>query len=281
MMRKLRKEVKAFVNFQKIKDFLPHSYDVIGHVAIIEIPNGMEKFKADIARAIIELNKHIKTVLEKASERRGIYRRRKYKLIAGKRKTETLHKEYGCVFRLDPRKVYFSPRELTERQRIAKQVKAGERVLVPFSGVAPFPVIIAKQQPKVKEVCGIEINPVAHKYARENIRINRVEDKITLILGDVRRVCPKLKKKFDRIVMPLPKGGHKFLDVVIPCLKSPGIVHFYHWASEDDLFGEARRIVKEAVSKLNKRFRVLKLKKVLPYGPRKWKVVLDIRVKNR
>ena len=275
-MGKLKKEVRGFVKLEKIREKLPHSFDIIGHVAIIEIPKKYQREKKLIARAIMQLNRHIKTVLEKASERRGVYRTRKYKWLAGKRKTETIHKEYGALFKLDPRKVYFSPRELTERQRIASQVRPGEVVMVMFAGVAPYPIQIAKKQPKVKKVIAIEINPDAVKYARENVRINKLSDKILVVEGDVREKCKHWYGKCDRVVMPLPLGGEDFLDIAVKCLKrNGGYIHFYNWGSEPHIFKNALSIVRK---KLKKNYRTVEKKKVLPYGPRKWKVCLDIKV---
>jgi len=271
----LKKLLEAYLSIEKIK-LVPSSFDVVGSIAIVEFPEKLKKDKKIIAKAMLDVHKNIKTVLEKVSERKGKLRLRQHKFLAGQKNSETLHKEYGCVFKVDPTKVYFSPRELTERQRIAEQVKPKESILVPFSGISPFPIVIAKKQSLVKEIYAIELNPTAHKYALENIRLNKVSNKINLIQGDVKKVCPRLKKKFNRIIMPLPKGGYEFLNFIMPCLKNNGIVHFYYWASEDNLFTDARKIIKRTALKFNKKFRILNKKKVLPFGPRKWKIVLDV-----
>lgn len=212
------------------------------------------------------------------SERKGEFRLYEYELIAGDTNTEVLHKEHGTTLKLDPQKVFFSPRELTERQRVASQVKSNETILVMFSGVAPYPIIIAKKQPNVNKIYGVEINPDAHKYAIENVRINKLSHKIILLNGDVREVCPKLKIKFDRIVMPLAKEAYNYLDVAIPCLKEKGIIHCYFVAPETDLFSEAEKMIKNSVKKFNKNVKILNEKKMLPWGSRKWKIVLDVLV---
>jgi len=279
-MSKLKKEVEVFSDLEKLKDERPSSFDVIGHIAIIEIPEKLRKKRKLIAKVIMGLNKHIKTVLEKASERKGIYRTRKYKFLAGEKIFETVHKEYGCLFKLDPTKVYFSPRELTERQRIASQVKEGEVVMVMFAGVAPYAIQIAKKQPKVKEIIAIEINPVAVKYARENVILNKVEDKVKVIEGDVREKCIDFYGKCDRVVMPLPMGGEDFLDIAVNCLKKKGYIHFYNWGSEPNIFENAEKVVREKFEKLGVKYEIINRRKVLPYAPRKWKVCLDIYVRK-
>lgn len=274
----LKKLLRAYLDIEKIK-LVPRGYDLIGHVAILEIPEELKKEKRLIARALLEVNKNIGTVLEKSSGRKGKLRLREYKFLAGKRRYETVHKEYGCQFKLNPIKVYFSPRELTERQRIAEQVKPNETVMVMFSGTCPYPIMIAKKQPKVKKIIAIELNRTAHKYAAENVRINKVGDKIVPILGDVRKKSESWFGKCDRIAMPLPLGAESFLDVAVMCLKRKnGIIHFYNWGEEDDLFDNAVKLIRDNMRKMKKKYRILDMRKVLPYSPKKWKVCVDFKI---
>jgi len=271
---KLKKLLEAYLSIEKIK-LVPSSFDVIGSIAIIEFPEKLKKDRKLIAKAMLDVHKNIKTVLEKASERKGKLRLRQYKFLAGQRKFETLHKEYGCVFKVNPVKVYFSPRELTERQRIAEQVKPRERVLVMFSGIGVYGIIIAKKQPKAEVVC-VEINKTAVRYAEENVRLNRLKN-VKNYCGDVREICPKLGK-FNRIIMPLPLGAEDFLDVAFKCIKRNGTIHFYSWGEEDKLFENAGKVVRLKARHAKKKIRIVRKKKVLPYSPGKWKVCLDVKV---
>jgi tRNA (guanine37-N1)-methyltransferase len=255
------------------------AFDIIGDVAVVEIPeDGNEK---EIVRLIIEKHPHVMTILKKAGQREGEYRTRKLKRIYGK-ETSIEYKEHGCRFRLDVVKTYFSPRETTERQRIAEQVKSKETVMVFFSGIGPFNIVIAKKKPDVDKVYGIESNPDAHKYAMENARINKVGHKFVPIMGDVKEAAKKYFGKCDRVVMPLPKEGYKYLPEALKCTRkgTGGTVHFYFYEHEDQLFKESVQLVKEAVKKMNKRVRILNKRKVLPYGPRVWKVCIEFRVRG-
>ena len=273
----LKKLLQAYLDIEKLK-LVPRGYDLIGHVAILEIPEELKKEKKKIATAVLETSKNIDTVLEKCSGRKGKLRLREYKFLAGKRKYETVHKEYGCQFKLNPVKAYFSPRELTERQRIAEQVKPNEIVMVMFSGICPYAIAIAKRQPKVKKVIAIELNRDAHRYAVENVRINKVGDKVIPVLGDVRKKCGKWFGKCNRVAMPLPLGAESFLDVAVKCLKKNGVIHFYNWGDEDNLFGNAEKLIRENMKKMKKKYRILSERKVLPYSPKKWKVCIDFKV---
>lgn len=281
MVRPIAELIKDKLTAEEL-ELVPRSYDLIGSrdklVAIVEIPEELEGKKQLIGDAIIKLNKNVKSVLSKLSGRRGTFRLEELELIAGESNTEVVHKEHGYSIRLDPRKVFFSPRELTERQRIASQVKAGENVLVMFSGSGVYCIAIAKKQPAVNKIYGIEINPDAHKYAVENVRINKLSHKIVLIEGDVRDVCPRLSIKFDRIIMPLAREAYRYLDVAMNCVKKDGFVHFYHIGYEMDLFSDAERIVKEISEKMNKKFEVINHVCVLPFGSRNYKICLDIKM---
>ena len=129
---------------------IPSSFDIIGNkekaVAIVEIPKEAANYKNKIAKAIMEQHKNVKTVLDKGTPRKGIFRIRDYKILAGSRNTEVMHSENGCRFLIDPRKAYFSQREGTERQRIASLVKNGETVMAFFAGAGPFPKYYQRKQ---------------------------------------------------------------------------------------------------------------------------------------
>jgi tRNA (guanine37-N1)-methyltransferase len=256
------------------------SFEIVGNrekaVAIVEISEGEDEKK--IAEEIMKRHKNVKSVLKKVSERKGELRLRDYELIAGDENTEVVHKEYGYFLKLDPRKVYFSPREAKERQRIAEQVKPGEEILVMFSGIAPIAIAIAKKQPEVGKIYCIEMNKDAHEYAKENVRRNKLSHKIFLIHGDVEEVAKEINLKFDRIIMPLPFGAKSFLDIALNCLKENGIIHFYSVGDEKDLFSDGLKEIEAVAKKMNKKIKILNMRKVLPFSPRRWKVCIEFVV---
>lgn len=247
------------------------SFDTVGSIAIIEVPEEHEKSKFLLANAIMAVNKSIKTVLMKRGERDGEFRLRDYEHLAGEKTFETLHKEHGCTFVVDVRKAYFSPRESTERQRIANAVSKDERVLVMFAGIGPFAVVIAKKARA--SVTAVEINPDAVRLMEENIRMNKTS--ITAILGDVSDVCKGMVA--DRILMPLPKHAVKFLDLAVSCIAKNGVIHFYTVSGEDTKKAEME--VTEAAERAGKRVKILAVQKVLPYSPRVWKICIDAEFK--
>ncbi len=279
-------QLKRFLAEQLGDDvrYVPSSYDVVGSrggaVAIVEFPEGApDHVKLAVAEAIMRINKHVRVVLEKASERKGVFRLREYRVIAGSGSTEVIHVEHGVKLKLDPTKVYFSPREATERLRVARQVRPGEFVMVMFAGVGPYALMIAAVQPGVKGVVAIELNPLAYEYMVENVRLNKVEGKVIPVLGDVKVAARGWYGMCDRVVMPLPKGAHMFLDRAFQCLKPEGgVIHFYHWAPEGDLYSEAFALLEREAVLRGMRVKLLDARIVSEYAPRVYKVCIDARV---
>lgn len=253
------------------------SYDIIGSIAIIEIPKELEKKEKEIANVLLTMHKNITTVCKKAGIHKGTFRTQKLKILAGKRTKETLHKENHVRIKLNMEKVYFSPRLSTERKRIADIVKKGESILVMFSGCAPYPLVIAKNS-EAKEIYGIEINPTACVYAKENIKLNKTGN-IKLFCGDVKEALPKINKKFDRILMPLPGGGEEYLGLVLSKIKKNGVIHFYDFIHEEETH-ISRNKIKKACKETGKKCRILKIIKCGQYAARIYRICIDFRVLN-
>ena len=157
---------------KKELNLVPSSYDIIGNILIFsEFPKQLLKKEKTIGNTIIKNYKNIKSIYKKTKKYSGKYRTLKLKLLAGENNKETIHKENNVRLKLNVEKIYFSPRLSEERKRIFKQVKNNETILVMFSGCGIYPLVISKNT-KTKNIIGIEINPTAHKYALENIKLN-------------------------------------------------------------------------------------------------------------
>jgi tRNA (guanine37-N1)-methyltransferase len=224
------KRDRMVTNYKEILDIphefhslLPSSYDVIGKLAIIKLHDELVHYKEDIAGAILKANKSLETIALDSGVG-GEERVRKLEIIAGKRTSETIHKEYGIELKLDPSLVYFSPRLATERWRIAQMVEEGEIVIDMFCGVGPFSILIAKQR-KPKKIYSIDINENAIHYLNKNIILNKVSI-VEPIRGDSKVIVPNLEKT-DRIIMNLPHSSFEFLETALSNIKRGGIIHYY------------------------------------------------------
>ncbi len=245
---------------------LNFSFDIIGNIAIVEIPQESMDYKYEIARALAEFHK-LKAVYRKASEVRGKTRTRMLEFLYGIDDGETVHKEHGILLKLDVKKVYFSPRLSFERKRILEMVKNNEKIVDMFAGVGPFSILIAKNR-DVK-VYAIDINPWAVYYLRENIKLNNVENKVIPILADCLRVNIK---GADRIIMNLPKESHLYLKKALKYLNKTGFIHLY------TIYENIEEILSNLKEKAE--IKILNKRRVKEYAPRKYIYVFDLFVEK-
>ncbi len=256
------------------------SFDLIGSIAILKFTQETLKEKKRIAEMLMLQNKHITTVLEKKEKIKGRLRTLKTRYIAGIKTKEALHKENGCLFHLDVEKCYFSPRLSNERLEIAKKIKKKENVLVMFSGIGAYPIVIAKLA-KPKSVTAIELGKECHKYALENAKRNKVN--ISLFQGDVKRIIPKLIKekkleKFDKIIMPRPQLKETFLKEAFLVSKKGTIIFYYAFCQEDELTKIIYTIEKEA-KRSRKKIEIKDVRKAGDIAPYKYRWRIEFEVK--
>lgn len=273
----LKKALENVLTINEIKQ-LYGSFDIIGDIAVIKIPNSLLDKKFIIAKAIMDNIKSVKTVLRQATPISGDYRIRELEHILGERKTSTLYREYGCIFKVDLAKVYFSPRLSTERIRIARIVKGGEVVLNMFAGIGSFSILIAKHQPN-SIVYSIDINPSAYDLMLENIKLNKVTGRVIPFLGDAKIIIENsFRGIFDRVLMPLPEKAIDYIDAALLALKSKGIIHYYthvHASKDEDPVEKAKR---EIDNRLKLNYKILGARIVREVGPRWSQVVLDLLI---
>lgn len=203
---------------------LSNRFHVIGDIAILSLPPELLAYKKEIAGAVLSSGKSIHTVLNKTSKLQGERRVAGLQVLAGLGNTVTTHKEFGFLYRLDVARVFFSSHLGYERRRVAAQVKAGEQVLVPFSGAGPFVVPLAARG---AHVLALEKNREACLYLAENAQLNRVERMIAIINADAFHMANLLRKDFHRAVIPAPYGADGILETVLPLVKSGGCLHLY------------------------------------------------------
>jgi tRNA (guanine37-N1)-methyltransferase len=259
---------------------LPRALDIVGDIAIIEIPPELKTLEKLVGAAILETHRNVRTVLAKAGAVSGDYRLRDFEVIAGEPRTRTVHKEFGCIYQVDVAKAYFSPRLSHEHERISSQVQDGEVVVDLFAGVGPFSVLIGKSRESVK-VYAVDLNPDAVELLRTNIRLNRVENRVFPILGNARLVTEGwLKGVGDRVIMNLPEKAIEFVDAACKALKPEGgTVHFYGFLHKPDSLDALKARFTEAVASSGRHVeRFLLAKTVRETAPYEYQVVLDAEI---
>ena len=251
---------------------LKTSFDTIGDIVILEIPEDLEDKKAEIGDAAHEFTKR-RSIYMKRSAIKGTTRVRDLEFLSGVDNPVTIHKEHQSRLKLDVSKVYFSPRLATERKRVMESVEDGEKILDMFCGIGPFPIVIAKN--KNVDITAVDINEVAIEYLKENIKLNKLKGTITPIAGDVNEVSKSLKNKFDRIIMNLPGLAYSFLDLAMDLIEDGGIINYYEFS---DSYEQGISRLKEAGLKKNKEVKIINTRKVKSTSPGEWHVAIDGKV---
>ena len=254
-------------------DSLPSGFDRIGHVAIISLSPRLMHRLHEIVEALLGLG-GISTVALREGFVSGRWREPKLRVVAGEPKTETVHREHMCAFKLDVAGVMFSPGNLHERARVAKLVAPGEVVVDLFAGVGQFTIPIARHA-KPTVVHSIELNPTAYHYLCENVRINRVGHLVRPLLGDCERIAPK--GVADRVLMGILHVTHRYLPLALEVLKPRGGVVHYHESVPSKLrFERPFRRLFEAAGE--REVEILGRRVVKRYAPGVDHVVVDAKI---
>ncbi|MHA1382243.1 MAG: class I SAM-dependent methyltransferase [Candidatus Helarchaeota archaeon] len=282
-LREIRNSKKFFDILPKYLDkqelnYVPKSFDIIGKIAIIEIPDEIQKKGKLLAELLLEHNKALESVFAKSGKVNGEFRLRQLRYLAGKEETVTIHKENGCRYELDVKKVYFSPRLSTEHLRIANLVNSDEIVLDMFAGIGTFSILIAKRVGAI--VYSFDKNPDAIFYLKRNMKLNKVENLVKPFLGDANELIGKsVKEKFDRIIMNLPETTHRFLLLAINSIKlKGGIIHFYMFKKESESFDKIEENIQRQLKETNRHITILKTRRVKSTAPHEWQICIDMKV---
>lgn len=278
-MRQLAREVLG----EELAEKIWSRMEVVGDILIIRVPFDVDHvvLKKLAERVLSELP-YIKSVWGGFPGVRGEYRLREYVHLAGEMRSETIYKEYGCRFKIDITKVYVSTTLSYEHIRVAKLVEPGEVVTNMFAGAGFFSIIIAKYS-KPKLVYSIDINPHAYHYMVENIKLNKVEDKVIPLLGDAASIImEKLVNTSDRVLMPYPDIALEYLIYAVKALRDRGFIHIYlhvEAGRDEDPIDKAKDLAVGRLMEIGVSDYMFKYGRIVrPIAPRKYQVVLDTYV---
>ncbi|MEM3148481.1 MAG: class I SAM-dependent methyltransferase family protein [Candidatus Jordarchaeales archaeon] len=257
--------------------YAPKRFEVVGDICVLRLREGLLPYASRIGEVFLEAIPGVKVVAVRVGEAAGEERVSPLIIIAGEQRTETVHREYGCLFKIDISKVYFTTKLSFEHQRVASQVKDGEVVLNMFSGVGGFSIPMAKRANCI--VYSVDINPYAIKYLEENAKLNRVEGKVIPVLGDAASFTPP--SPVDRILMPLPLKAYDYLEHAVKTIKNGGTIHYYDVVVEkgENPIEELKRKVTGRLRELGVNTDVVYSRRMRSIAPRRSLAVLDVKVR--
>jgi tRNA wybutosine-synthesizing protein 2 len=246
-------------------------FQVIGDIAILK--HGLSKKEArSQGQEILKKVPRIRSVYMYSGPIFGELRIPKVSHVAGQRNPLTVHRENGCLYRLDIQKVMFSKGNVSERSRLPPLVKPGETIIDMFAGIGYFSLPLGKSSP-AKRIYSIELNSNSFRFLKENVKLNHLEGKIIPVKGDCRKV--RIPEKGDRIVMGYLPKTYEFLPAAFRFLKPCGIIHYHDSFRKEELWEKTEKILREYSQKSG--FYPIRMEKrvVKQYAPGVFHVVID------
>ncbi len=250
---------------------LPRKWERLGDVVVIRLDAEFEAYETEIARAYVAVL-GLKTMLREVGPITGDFRRPTMKLLFGT-ETETVHTENGVRYKLDVSDIMFSSGNQEERLRMAGLACDGETIVDMFAGIGYFSLPLAVHR-KPRRVIACEINPKAHGYLVENIRLNGVGTVVEPVLGDNRDLPGE--EIADRVLMGYVKTTHEFLSTALRLVKDHGVIHYHETCPNEQLSTRPLRRLEEAVRPGS--VEVLRSKVIKSFAPGVSHVVMDVRV---
>ena len=283
VFKKRKEKIESYKELIDLPDdlleLLPTSFDIIGSIALLKLSDELLAYKNTIGKALISAQSQVETVclIQPVA---GELRTRSVEVVAGKKTTLTVHKEYGLCFFVDVEKTYYSPRLAGERHRVSKLVKNGEMIVDMFTGVAPFPVMIASfAQPK--KIIATDKNKDAIRLAEKNVNNNKVSDNVELFCDDAENIEVLMKKKnvlADRVIMNLPFRSFEFFSKALNIINDTAVIHYYEIRAEDTI-DERITQLNNVAEKKNMLIVDTVVHKIKTYAPREFYIGIDIIAK--
>ncbi|WP_438316301.1 class I SAM-dependent rRNA methyltransferase [Candidatus Caldatribacterium sp. SIUC1] len=256
-------------------DFLPGLIvDRFASLLVVQfLTLGMEKRRGDVVEAL-EVLLHPEGIYERSDvevrKREGLEERTGWILPGGS--PEVVIKENGLAFFVDVARGQKTGYFLDQREnRLSlRRYVQGARVLDCFSYTGGFAIHAAAFG--AKEVLGLDISESAVALARENARLNRLEDRVRFEVADVFEALRELFRKgerFDLVILDPPafvKGkealegalrGYKDINLLAMKLLVPSgtlVTCSCSYHLSEDLFLE---VLKEASQDAGRRLQIL------------------------
>lgn len=257
-------------------NLIPHRWWRIGDITIVSIPSELAEYKQAIGKALLAVERRARTILGKTGPTKGVIRTPQFEYLAGDPNTETIHKELGCLFKLDAAKITFSPGNHGERTRLVNITKPGEIIIDLFACVGNLSLPLAVNNAP-KRIIAAEINPLAFRYLTENIRLNKVTRKVTALFGDNRIILKDFEGLADRVLSGFLESDEKQRRIAIRLCKKGGILHYHEStpsATKEKRERPIRRLQKHAKEE-GREIRHIKKRTVKKYAPGVEHVVVD------
>ena len=174
---------------------LPRSYKRIGHIAIFNLHESLLPYKELIGQTTLTLlPPSIRTVARFVRPIDGTTRKPSIEWLAGDTNFETVHLEHHTKFCINPQELMLSAGNHFERKRIIDFISPLASpdfvVLDMFSCIGNLSLPLLNLVPDLR-IIFLELNPVAVKYLRKSLVVNKIDSvRYTILEGDNHLTCP-------------------------------------------------------------------------------------------
>lgn len=224
---------------------LRRGWEQLGEVVVLQFLGGVSEPDKRAAAAAVGPALGARAVVEDGGVRPGPTRTPEARALWGGA-TRTVHRENGVQFALDPLRVMFASGNQAERARMAALDCRGQTVVDLFAGIGYLCLPLAVHA-RPERVVACEVNPTAHEFLVENVRINGLGRTVEPLLGDCRQVAPR--GVADRVLMGYVHGTAAFLPTALDCLKpTGGTVHYHEAYPQETKFEDGRRALEDAAA---------------------------------
>ena len=280
--KKVAEKLNNILSVEELS-LLPRGFQTLGKIIILKLnPKLLEKNKI-IGQAYLDLLPKMRSVYINQGRVIGAFREpENIEFLVGEDNPIVEHREHGIIYRFNIKKIMFSQGNLNERRFLATLVKKGEIVVDMFAGMGYFSLSIAKHS-EVGQIYSIELNPVSYQTLLENIKINRLEEKIIAINGDCKTEVIELSKsgiRADRVIMGVFPAPKDYIKEALSLAKEEGTVYHYEGVVEKDEYITLYKEFEEVCQEEQFDFVLKSHRFVKSYGPKLFHTVLDILVKK-
>jgi tRNA wybutosine-synthesizing protein 2 len=256
---------------------LPVHYQRMGRVVLVRWPEELRPEFATLAKELAEAVRS-ESVARVSGPVAGDRRLPTIERLFGDSlETEVL--EDGLRYRFDAGRVLYSRGNNSERARIARLVRPGERVIDLFAGIGYF-ALPAALHGRALEVIAVEENPVSFGYLQANVALNHLEGIVRPRLGDNRSVELPVASA-DRVLLGYLPDSLPWIEPSIPLLRrTGGWMHVHLLMGARDAPGLASDRIRAIVHGAGASVRSISERRVKGFGPGKVHLVVDAAIET-
>lgn len=254
---------------------LPEGWRLLGDVVLLDVPEVLQPHAGEVAAAYgraLEAQAVVSAGPGIAGPRRTPEGR---ELLWGDG-AETVHREDGLAYHLDPTEVMFSAGNRSERRRMGEAEAGGEVVADLFAGLGYFAVPLARRA-GARRVVAVDWNPQALSYLRRNAAANGVADRVEPVLADSRTLGGP--SWADRAVLGTLPDPSAALPAAAEVLRPGGTLHYHRTVEREEAPSPAPAEVRGAAAAAGLEAKLEATRAVKSVGPAAVHVVVDARVR--